>query len=142
MWRVKFEPGTLKAVSRKDGKEIMTRVVRTAGKPARLILNPDRKILRADGKDLSFVTVEVVDEAGNIVPYADNLISFEASGNGLIEGVDNGDPVSHESFKANQRKAFHGLCLVVVKGSDKKGIINLKASAEGLESTSVTIELK
>lgn len=140
MWRVPFTPGTLKAVSRTAGKEILTREVKTAGAPARLVVTADRSDIKADGNDLSFITVDVVDENGIIVPDAGNLVKFQVEGPGAIVGVDNGDPVSHESFKAPQRKAFHGKCLVVVQSGETPGIIKLTSTSEGL--TSNTVEIK
>jgi len=138
-WNVNFEPGTLKAVSRKNGKEVLVREVKTAGKPAKLELIADRKNIKADGSDLSFVTVRVLDAAGNVVPNADNLVNFKVSGNGFIAGVDNGFQASLEPFKANYRKAFHGLCLAILQATEKTGTIKLTASSAGLSSSSITI---
>jgi len=140
MWKVPFAPGTLKAISRTAGKEVLVKEVKTAGAPAKLVVTADRSAIKADGNDLSYLTVDVVDANGTIVPGADNLVKFQVEGSGAIVGVDNGDPVSHESFKAPQRKAFHGKCLVVVQSGEKAGIIKLTANAEGLPS--VTVEIK
>jgi beta-galactosidase len=140
MWRVPFAPGTLKAISRTAGKEVLVREVKTAGAPAKLVVTADRSDIKADGNDLSFVTVDVVDANGIIVPNAENPVKFQLEGSGVIVGVDNGDPVSHESFKAPQRKAFHGKCLVVVQAGEKPGIVKLTASAEGLPA--VNFEIK
>lgn len=142
MWQVPFTPGTLKAISRNGGKDILVREVKTAGKPAKLTVTADRSSINADGTDLSFVTVDVVDANGIIVPNADNLIKFQIEGSGAIVGVDNGDPVSHESFKAPQRKAFHGKCLVVVQSGETSGILKLTASSEGLPSAILEITTK
>jgi len=142
MWRVPFTSGTLKAISRTAGKEVLVKEVKTAGAPARLVVTADRSAIKADGNDLSFLTVDVVDSSGVIVPNADNLVKFQIEGSGTIVGVDNGDPVSHESFKAPQRKAFHGKCLVVVQSGDKPGIVKLMASADGLTSNTVEIITK
>lgn len=139
MWRLKYEPGTLKAISRKDGKTVLTQEIHTAGKPARIELVPDRKSITADGKDLCFVTVRIVDKDGNLVPHADNLITFSLSGEGSLAGVDNGDPVSHASFRANNRNAFNGLALAVLKSTGKAGTITFKATADGLQPAAVTI---
>ncbi|HEY6806463.1 MAG TPA: beta-galactosidase GalB [Pyrinomonadaceae bacterium] len=136
-WRVPFEPGTLKAVSRRNGKVELTEEVSTAGVPARVVLVPDRKTIRADG-DLSFVTVKVVDKNGVVVPYADNLVKFQISRGGFLAGVDNGNQISHEGFKAKQRKAFHGLAMAIVQ-SNGRGPIILKAIADGLVPSTVTI---
>ncbi|HZK96688.1 MAG TPA: beta-galactosidase GalB [Prolixibacteraceae bacterium] len=140
MWRVPFTPGTLKAISRTAGKDVLVKEVKTAGAPARLVVTADRSAIKADGNDLSYLTVDVVDANGIIVPNADNLVKFQVEGSGTIVGVDNGDPVSHESFKAPQRKAFHGKCLVVVQSGDKPGIIKLTSNSEGLPA--VTVEIK
>lgn len=142
MWRVKFEPGNIKAIGKKNGKILLTKEVKTADKPYKIILEPDRNIIKADGKDLSFITVKIVDKDNILVPYADNLVKFEISGPGFIAGVDNGCQTSHEPFKASQRKAFNGLCLVVVQSSGRKGKISLKANSEGLESSSITLLAK
>lgn len=142
MWRVPFEPGTLRAVSRTDGKEILVKEVKTAGAPAKLVLTPDRTEIDADGRDLSFVTVDVVDDQGTIVPDAENTINFKIEGSGAIVGVDNGNPVSHESFKAPMRKAFHGKCLVVIQSSEKPGLIKLTAIADGLPESVADITMK
>ena len=142
MWRVPFEPGTLKAVSRSHGQVVLTREVHTAGQPARIILSPDRKVIKADGSDLSFVTVTVVDADGTVVPQADNLVKFELTGQGLIAGVDNGSQVSHEPFKANYRKTFHGMALAIIQSKGKAGRLVLKATAAGLAPASVVIEAR
>jgi beta-galactosidase len=142
MWRVPFEPGTLKAISRSRGKVVLTREVHTAGQPARIILSPDRRVIKADGSDLSFVTVKVVDAEGTVVPQADNLVKFQLTGEGSIAGVDNGSQVSHEPFKANYRKAFHGMALAIIQSKEQAGRITLKATAEGLAPASVVIEAR
>ena len=115
VWRVPFEPGTVKVVSRKNGKEVLSRELKTAGAPAQIRLTADRNQVKADGTDLSFVTVEILDADGNIVPTADNLVEFELSGPAFIAGVDNGNPLSHESFQAPQRKAFNGKALAILQ---------------------------
>jgi len=142
MWRLKFEPGTLKAVSRKDGKVVLTQEIHTAGKPAKIELSADRSTINADGKDLSFITVKVLDKDGNVVPDADNLVNFKLNGNAFIASVDNGDPVSHDSFKVPYRKTFHGLALAIVQSKDKPGDINFTATSAGLQSASLVIKAK
>ncbi|NWF90621.1 MAG: DUF4982 domain-containing protein [Ignavibacteriaceae bacterium] len=142
MWSVVYEPGLLKAVGYKDGKIILEKEVRTAGVPAKILLEPDRKTIKADGEDLSFITVKILDENGILVPYANNLVNFTATGAGKIIGVDNGLQTSMESFKANYRKAFNGLCLAVVQSEEKAGQIKITATAEGLESATLIINTK
>jgi beta-galactosidase len=141
-WRVPFEPGVVKAVSRKNGQVVLTQEVRTAEEPARIVLVPDRKTIKADGTDLSFVTVKVVDRNGMVVPMADNLIKFKVIGDGNIVGVDNGYQASHESFKGKQRKAFHGLALVIVQAKQNAGRIYLEATADKLQAASVAINTR
>ncbi|MEO8763171.1 MAG: beta-galactosidase GalB [Ginsengibacter sp.] len=141
-WRVPYDPGTLKAFSKKDGKIVLTSEVQTAGAPARLILNADRKTIDADGNDLSFVTVTVVDKNGTVVPYADNLIQFAINGAGFIAGVDNGSQTSLESFKGHQHRALNGLALVVVQSNGKKGTITVTGSSASLESSALLIATK
>lgn len=141
-WRVTFEPGTVRIVARKGGKEVMQREIRTAGEPAQLRLTADRSSIKADGTDMSFVTVEVLDAEGNLCPLADNLIRFSVEGNGFIAGVDNGNQTSTESFKAPCRKAFFGKCLVVLQSDGKRGKIGLTADSEGLRPVTARIEAR
>ena len=140
IWRVTYQPGTVKIIARKDGKEVMQKEIHTAGEPAQIRLTADRSTIQADGADLSFVTVEVLDANGYLCPWAENLINFSASGNAFIAGVDNGNPTSMESFKAPHRKAFYGKCMVVLQNTGREGKIQLTATAEGLSSA--TVELK
>ncbi|MBS1526489.1 MAG: glycoside hydrolase family 2 protein, partial [Bacteroidetes bacterium] len=137
MWRIKYEPGTLKAVSRKNGKIVKTEVIRTAGKAASIELIADRKNIKADGKDLSFITVKVLDKNGNRVPTADNLVKFKLSGNGFIAGVDNGCETDHTSFKASQKNAFNGLALAILQSNGKAGNITLTATSAGLKDATI-----
>jgi len=142
MWRTQFEPGTISAVSRKDGKTVLTRETRTAGMPSKIMMAADRQTILADGQDLSFVTVKILDEAGNLVPHADNLVNFTVSGEGFIAGVDNGFQASDEPFKADYRKAYNGLCLVILQSKGSSGNITLTATSEGLEEAEVSIKVK
>lgn len=142
MWRLPFEPGTLKAISRKNGKIVKQTTVTTAGIAAKLKLTPDRKTIKADGDDLSFVTVEITDKNGILSPKANNEIHFSLKGNGKIVGVCSGDPVSHESYKGSKHTALNGKCLVVIKASNKAEKLELTASANGLQSSSTIILTK
>jgi beta-galactosidase len=141
-WQVNFVPGTVKAVGRSSGKEVLTQVIKTAKGAAKIELIPDRKVIAADGQDLSFVTVKILDADGTPVPDADNLINFKISGEGSIAGVDNGLETSLEPFISDHHKAFNGLCLAVIRSKNKGGVIKLKATSEGLKEASVTIESK
>jgi beta-galactosidase len=86
--------------------------------------------------------VKIVDNNGTVVPLADNLIKFEIAGDGTIAGVDNGHQISHESFKAKQRKAFHGLALAIVQANQKPGRITLRATSANLAPSSVVINAR
>jgi len=131
---VVYEPGKLKVVTYKNGAKWATAEVKTAGNPARLKLEPDRKEIAADGRDLSFVTVTVTDKTGVMSPRADNLIHFDIEGPGEIVATDNGDPTSFESFHSHGHKAFNGKCLVIVRGkAGQPGKIKLTAKADGLK---------
>jgi beta-galactosidase len=138
-WRVAYQPGKLKAVSRKNGRIVLTKEIVTAGKPAKIELIADKKALAASSNDLSFVTVKITDKDGNAVPYANNLIKFSIKGPAALAGVDNGNPVSTESFKSPERKAFNGLCLAILQTTGKKGEIVLEAKSAGLPTSSVRL---
>jgi beta-galactosidase len=130
---VVYQPGTLKVVAYKNGKSWAVDEVKTAGEPAKLKLEPDRRTMTADGKDLSFVTVTVTDKTGLTAPRADNRLHFDLEGPGEIVATDNGDPTSFEPFQSHDRKAFNGLCLVMVRGiPGQAGKIKLTATADGL----------
>ena len=142
MWRVPFEPGTLKAVSRKDGKVVLTREIHTAGAPAKIELIADRSNIKADGKDLSFVTVKILDKDGNVVPDADNKVDFKVNGAGFLAGVDNGDENNHDSFRDNFRKAFHGLALAILQSKETAGSVTLTATSAGLSPATIVVRTK
>ncbi len=139
-WRVPFAAGTLTAVSRKSRRTVLTKEISTATRPATLQLTADRTRIAADGTDLSFVTVKLFDKKGTLIPDAKNSVRFSINGPGFIAGVDNGDPVSHEPFKASQRKLMAGMALVIVQSSGKPGAITLTAKVEGLTETKINIE--
>ena len=142
MWRVQFEPGTLKAISRKNGQTVLTREIKTAGKAAGIILRADRNSIKADGNDLSFITAKIVDTAGNPVPGADNLVQFTVSGEGAVIATDNGSETSMESFNDTNHKAFNGLCLAVIQSTGKPGFMKVTAKADGLNTTIITLTAK
>lgn len=135
-----YQPGELKVVAYKGGEKWAENVMKTTGKAAKVSLSADRSSILADGSDLSFITVQISDEDGLLVPRSHHEVSFEIDGPGEIIAVGNGNPVSHESFQAKKRKAFNGLCLVVVKSlKGNAGSIRLSASAAGLISSVVKI---
>ncbi len=138
---VVYKPGTLKVVTYKNGGKWATAETKTAGEPARFKLEPDRNEIRADGDDLSFVTVTVTDKAELMSPRADNRIHFDIEGPGEIIATDNGDPTSFELFQSHDRNAFNGLCLVIVRSkSGELGKIKLTAKADGLKIGAASIK--
>ena len=139
MWRVTFEPGEVKVVARKDGKHVREQVIRTASAPDHIRLTSDRNAIYANGKSLAFVTVEIVDKDGNVCPNAENQVFFTVEGNATIAGVDNGLQTSMERFKADNRKAFAGKCLVVLQSKKKPG--NIRLTAKGVDLRQATLEL-
>ncbi|KZL63640.1 beta-galactosidase [Colletotrichum incanum] len=137
---VKYAPGELKVVTYKDGAEWVEETVRTVGKAAKLTALADRTTLKADGKDLSFITVEVRDANDDLVRFADNAITFSLSGPGEIIATDNGDPADLVGFPSLERKAFSGLALAIVRSEDgAAGEIVITASGEGIESAEVVV---
>lgn len=140
---VVYQPGELKVVAYRNGKKWSGDVMNTTGPAAKVSLAADRSTICADGSDLSFVTVQISDGNGLMVPRADHLVAFGISGPGEIIAVGSGNPVSHESFKAHERKAFNGLCLVVIRSQkDQPGTIVLTAKSEGLQGTEIQISSK
>ncbi len=138
-WSVRFATGTLEARATKDGTVVATDQVQTAGSAASLVLNVDRGSIAADGRDLAFVEVSVVDAQGVVVPQASNLIDFTIDGPGKIVGVDNGNAISHESYKGTSRSAFSGKAVAIVQASTTPGDITLSAASGGLTGGSVPI---
>lgn len=141
-WRVNYEPGTLKAVSRKNGKVVLTKEIKTAGAPAKIILSADRKTVNGKENELCFVKATIVDKDGNVVPDAGNLIHFNVTGDGFVAGTDNGCETDLTSFKSTDRKAFNGLALAVLQSKQKPGTIQLKATADGLQPASVSVVVR
>jgi len=127
-----YQPGELKVVAYKNGKEWAQDIVKTTGQAEQVTLQPDRASIHADGLDLSYVTVTIADKDGVLVPRSKNHVKFEISGPGKILAVDNGDATSFESFQAGERNAFNGLALVIVQSTKEDGNIVLKATSPGL----------
>jgi beta-galactosidase len=132
-WSVPYAPGTLVAKGyNASGKLIGSDRVATTGAPARLRLTTDRTTLAADGEDMTVVDVAVVDAQGRVVPTAGNQVTFRVTGAGHVAGVGNGDPSDHDPDQADYRRAFNGLCMVLVGAGTKSGAITLTATSPGL----------
>jgi beta-galactosidase len=152
-WMVKYEPGILLARGYNDGKEVLTDKVETTGDPVVVKLIADRSNLRADGEDVSVITVQASDAQERPVPTAGNEITFNLTGPGRIIGVGNGDPSSHEPdvFTVNgpadsmtsanwKRSLFNGLAQVVVQSTREPGEITLMASSPGLSPKALKLQ--
>ncbi|SDJ01506.1 beta-galactosidase [Lentzea albidocapillata subsp. violacea] len=137
-WSVPFQPGRLVAVARRGGVEVARDEVRTAGEPHAIRLTPDRRVTRAGGEGLAFVTAEVVDRAGVVVPDADDLISFQVRG-GSLAGLDNGRQESAENYQASSRTAFNGKALAMVRSGRTASVITVTARAPGLRTASTLV---
>jgi beta-galactosidase len=138
---VKYAPGELRVVAYKDGKRWAEDVVRTTGPVEKITLQPDRTTLRADGRDLAFLTASLVDKDGQLVPKSDNEITFAVSGPAEIVATDNGDATSHVPFPSKERKAFNGLALVIVRTkSGETGEIRVKATSSGLPAAEAVLQ--
>jgi beta-galactosidase len=138
---VTYEPGEVKVVAYKQGKQWAVSSVRTVGGAAKLDLSPDRGRIAADGADLSFVTLRVTDKDGNTVPMAKNQVKFSIEGPGEIVATDNGDPTSFVPFPSTERPAFNGLCLAIVRAKPgQKGTITVRAESPALQGANVTLQ--
>jgi beta-galactosidase len=135
-----YEPGEVKVVAYRNGKEWATSTVRTAGAPVQLDASADRSTISADGRDLSFITVRVTDENGRTVPRARNRITFSIEGPAEIVATDNGDPTSFVPFQSAERGAFNGLALAIVRGmAGQPGTVTLRAQSVSLRGDAVAL---
>lgn len=135
-----YHPGGIKAVGYNISGEILCeKEILTAGPPGRIELVPDRTSILSDGDDLSFITVKITDNEGNLCPDADNLVHFNIEGEGTLACVGNGNPACIESYQGNTRSAFHGMCLLVIKSTKNPGEVNITASSGDLEQAGISI---
>ena len=142
MWQdTKYEPCTVKVVAYDaDGKAVAEKELHTAGKPDHIELVADRNVIKADGKDLSFVTVRVVDRDGNLCPDASHEISFKVKGEGSFRAGANGNAASLESFQHPKMKVFSGMMTAIVSSTEQPGKITLEATGKGLKKGALIIE--
>jgi Beta-galactosidase/beta-glucuronidase len=141
MWmNTKYEPGTVKVIAfNEKGEVVDEKQIHTASAPHHVELSADRDSISADGKDLSFITVKVVDKDGNLCPSAQNLVKFEVKGKGFYRAGANGDPVSLEQFHLPQMHLFNGMMTAIIQSTKEAGKITLKATAKGVKSADITI---
>ena len=142
VWEVPYEPGTLRAVAYNGGKQVAVDEVKTSGAPAKIRLVADRSTITANDDDLSFITVRIEDKNGNLCPMADNEVKFTVAGAGKREAVDNGNAATTEPFQADQRKAFNGLALLIVRAQGAPGKIHVAATGEGLQQSAIELTTK
>jgi len=135
-----YTPGVLKAVGVEDNQEIESTILKTAGNAAKIRLIPDRAQISANGQDLSFVSVEITDEDGNIQPNAENRLVFNVEGPGVIAAVDNANLKDLDQYVGTTREAWHGRAIVVIKSTRSAGDIKLTASSPGLPDAIATIK--
>ena len=140
-WDVPYEPGSVKAVGRKNGKIVCTEIIETTGKPAAIRLTADRNQLTADNQDVIHVKIEVVDDKGRVVPAADNMIQYKITGSGKLLGLDNGNPADHEPYNSGKRKVFNGLGLAIIQAGKIPGKVTLTALSEGMKDVSIDISV-
>jgi beta-galactosidase len=137
---VNYEPGELRVVAYKGGQPWATDTVRSTGPATALVLSVDRSAIRADGRDLAYITAQVVDSRGDRVPTANNLVRFTVSGAGLVAATGNGDPTDHDSFQSSQCKAFHGQCLLIVRSAQgNRGPIRVTVESESLQGAGLEL---
>ena len=141
MWMdTKYEPGTVKVVAYdENGKAVAEKEMKTAGKPHRIVLEADRSNIKADGSDISFVNVKIVDKEGNFCPAEEREISFRVLGAGTFKAAANGNPASLESFQIPKMKLFSGQLTALVQSTEKGGTITLEATAKGVKSGKITL---
>jgi beta-galactosidase len=138
--KVAYQPGELRVVTYKNGKEWANDTVRTTGAATQLRLTADRTNIMATGSDLSFITVEVLDNKRDVVPFADNIVKFSVSGPGEIVATDNGDPADMLSFPSKERRAYNGLALVIVRAkTGPSGLVTVTATGVGFPAAQVTL---
>jgi beta-galactosidase len=141
-WEVPYQPGEVKAIGYRNGKPQGTALLKSAGDVAHIALTADRDRIRADGQDLSYVTIELTDSAGTRNPGAENLLTFEIDGPGTLVAVGNANPVSLESYQRPARRAWQGRALAIVKSGRKPGTIRLKVSSAALPAAEIAIAVQ
>lgn len=141
-WDITFEKGTIKTIGKNNGREVASEAFESAGAPAKIKLTTSRAGIANNWDDVSIVTAQIIDAKGIPCPNADNSISFEISGIGAIAAVDNGNVLSYESYRGNQRKAFKGKAIAIIRATGEAGKIAIKAGSEGLTAGEVMIDVK
>lgn len=139
-WKVPYEPGKLEAIGKTADGKTVSFAVQTAGEPAKIVLSPDQKVLKANRQDLSYVSVQIVDANNIPVPFASNMISFEVSGAGKLTAVGNGNQQSHTPLKGSKMEAWQGKCLAIIQSTNKKGEIKVTVKSGSLPVATATLK--
>jgi beta-galactosidase len=140
LWHVPYRPGELRAVGRREGKNVAQARQITAGDAAAVRVVADRRTVRANQSDVIHLEIDITDKDGILVPHADHEVYLDIDGPARLLGVDNGDPLDLSCYTAKQRKAFHGKCLAIVQATDRAGLIAVTCSATGLNPGVATIK--
>jgi beta-galactosidase len=139
-YQVPFEPGTLKAIARTNGKVTAQDILRTAGKPDHLVLSTETPNLSTDWNDVAYITATLVDANGTVIPDSETRIHFATPGPGKIIAVDNGNLLDHDPFHATERKLYEGHAIAILRATASSGAITLTATAEGISHTTITLK--
>lgn len=144
MWmETKYEPGELKVISYDaSGNPTGEKIIRTAGKPDHIVLTANRKSLTADGEDLAYVTVQIADKDGNIVPDDTREVKFKVNGAGKFRATANGDPTSLREFHKPVMDLFSGAATAIVQSGNEPGMLTLQVSAKGVKPATITLPVK
>jgi beta-galactosidase len=142
VWQVSYEPGTLVAKGKNNGKIVSEKVIETAGEPTKIEMLADRQTIKADRQDVVHLEINITDEQNRFVPDASNKISFNIEGEASIIGIDNGDPLNQASFVGNEINTFNGKCLLIVKSNGNPGEVKITANSEGIKSAVSTIKMQ
>lgn len=144
MWNdTRYEPGEVRVVAYgNDGDIAAEKTVRTAGAPHHLVLSSSSHVLAADGDDLAYITVQVADKDGNIVPHDTRRVSFKISGEGSFEATANGDPTSVMPFQRPEIDLFSGAATAIVRSADKSGTLTFTATSKGVRPATISIPVK
>ena len=142
VWDVNYEAGEIKAIGYRNGKAIAEDILKTAEKPAKLIVEPDVTSLKANGLDVAYFNVRLVDKHGTLVPNADTRIDFKVTGSGVNAGVDNGNILSDEPWQADYRTTYNGRCQLVVRSTSQPGTVKVQVKAKGLRPVTLTLPVR
>ena len=144
MWNeTVYEPGEVKVVAyNADGSVAGEKIMRTAGRPDHIVLSSNRSSLLSDGEDLAYVTVEVADKDGNIVPTAEPEVTYSVRGNGHFRAGANGDPTSLTPFESSVQKLFSGAATAIIESGEDPGVVTLVVSSPGLKEASISLPVE